>query len=199
MRHGIAGNKLGRKSAHRKATVRDIAKAVLLQQRISTTKAKAKEARKLVEKLITMGKNNTLAEKRRAFAVLCNHKLVSDLFMKIAPRFNQRKGGYTRIIPCGNRRGDNAEMVFFELTEKEEVIVSKPKAKKADVKKVAGETASAKDENKIEKKEVAPKDEKVTKPKLVKDETVKKKAPDKSKKNIVGGIKNIFRRKSSDK
>ena len=128
MRHGIAGNKLSRNTTLRKATVRDIAKATLIRQRICTTHVKAKEARKLVDKLITLGKNGALADKRRAFAILCDHKLVSALFSKTSPRFKNRVGGYTRIIPLGNRRGDNARLAFLELTEKEEVIVSKPKS-----------------------------------------------------------------------
>ncbi len=127
MRHGISGNKLSRNSALRKATMRDIAIATLLRQRITTTKAIAKEGRKLVDRLITMGKKNTLSEKRKAFSVLCDHKLVSDLFEKIAPRFRSRAGGYTRILRMGHRRGDNADLVLLELTEKEE-IVKKPAA-----------------------------------------------------------------------
>ena len=130
MRHKIAGNRLNRFSSWRKATVRDLAKATLIKQRICTTKAKAKEARKLVDNLITIGKEATLAAKRKAFAILCDHSLVSDLFNKITPRFKNRVGGYTRIIPAGYRRGDNAIMVFLELTEKEEVVISKPKTKK---------------------------------------------------------------------
>ncbi|HNV24366.1 MAG TPA: 50S ribosomal protein L17, partial [Candidatus Omnitrophota bacterium] len=86
MRHGIAGNRLNRQPAHRKATLKHMVKAILSKQRILTTKAKAKEARKLVEKVITLGKKNTLAAKRRAFAILCDHHLVSQLFDKIAPR-----------------------------------------------------------------------------------------------------------------
>ncbi len=129
MRHGIAGNRLNRKTSHRKATVRDIAKSALIHERICTTKVKAKESRKLVDQLITLGKKGTLADKRRAFAVLCDHPLVSELFNKIAPRFKERNGGYTRIIPIGNRRGDNAELVYLELTEKKEVVLSKPKGK----------------------------------------------------------------------
>ncbi|MFA5262092.1 MAG: 50S ribosomal protein L17, partial [Candidatus Omnitrophota bacterium] len=141
MRHGIAGNKLGRNSSWRKATVRDIAKATLLREKIFTTKAKAKESRKLVDKLITLGKKGTLAHRRRAFAVLCDHKLVSELFNKIAPRFQMRQGGYTRIIPLAlNRRGDNAQMVVLELTEKKPAPVEK--AKKAAAKK---KTVASKD------------------------------------------------------
>ena len=114
MRHKISGNRLSRNSSLRKATLRDLAKATLIDQRICTTRAKAKEARKLVEKLITLGKKDTLAARRRAFAILCDHTLVSSLFKETAPRFKNRIGGYTRIIPFNNRIGDNAEMVFLE-------------------------------------------------------------------------------------
>lgn len=125
MRHGVAGNKLGRNQKWREATIRDIAKATLLHQRIKTTKAKAAEARKLVDRLITMGKAGTLAAKRRAFAILCDHALVSQLFNTIAPRFAARKGGYTRIIKFAlARRGDCAEMALLELTEKDEALLS---------------------------------------------------------------------------
>jgi len=139
MRHTKAGKRLGRNSSWRKATVRDIAKATLVRQRICTTLIKAKEARKLVDRLITLGKKGTLAHRRRAYAVLCDHQLVSDLFRKTAPRFSARQGGYTRIIPVSNRRGDNAALAYLELTEKDEVILSKArsaatsKAKKLDV------------------------------------------------------------------
>src|ERR1041384_7813012 len=116
MRHAKSGNRLSRNQSLRKATVRDMGKAVLIQERICTTKAKAKEGRKMVEQLITLGKKGTLADKRRAFSILCDHQLVRDLFATIAPRFKNRVGGYTRIIPFGIRRGDNAELVFLELT-----------------------------------------------------------------------------------
>jgi large subunit ribosomal protein L17 len=116
----MAGKKFGRNQTLRAATLRDLAKAVLSHQSIRTTRIKAHEARKLVDKLITMGKKGTLAAKRRAFAILCDHKLVSDLFSLIAPRFASRQGGYTRIIKFAiNRQGDNAEMVILELTEKD--------------------------------------------------------------------------------
>ena len=135
MRHGISGNRLSRNSSLRKATMRDIAKATLIEERICTTEAKAKEARKLVDKLITLAKKGTLADKRRAFAVLCNHKLVSELFSDVAPRFKERKGGYSRIIHLGTRRGDNAKLVYLELTEKKEIIISKTKSKASSNKK----------------------------------------------------------------
>lgn len=176
MRHGIAGNKFGRNQTLRKATVRDLAKATLTHQRIRTTRAKAAEARKLVEKLITMGKENTLHAKRRAFSILCDHTLVSDLFNKVAPRFATRNGGYTRIIKFAvNRPGDNAEMVLLELTEKDivsteaktetkaaseskiedaEVVTAekKPARKKPAAKKEAKEEKEAKPAKKAAKK-----------------------------------------------
>lgn len=127
MRHRIAGNRLSRNSSLRWATVRDLAKATLLKERICTTQAKAKEARRLVDKLISLGKNGTLAAKRSAFSILCDHRLVKGLFAETSPRFKNRVGGYTRIIPLGRRRGDNAELVYLELTEKREVILGDTK------------------------------------------------------------------------
>lgn len=206
MRHKIAGNTLNRKTAHRKATVRDIAKATLVQERICTTKTKAKEARKLVDKLITMGKKGTLAEKRRAFAILCDHKLVSALFNDTSPRFKNRTGGYTRIIPLGNRRGDNAELAFLELTEKTEIKItpsksqatskkSKVKAKDKEAKEVVSEETKA-EVVEAEKPQTEKADIKPTSKKNVTHEKEQKK----SRGNIVGGIKNIFKkRKSGDK
>lgn len=127
MRHQKIRTRLSRNSSLRRATMRDLAKAVLIRQRICTTKEKAKEARKLVDRLIALGKNGTLSAKRRAFALLCDHVLVSRLFNSTASRFNARPGGYTRIIPLGHRRGDNAQLAYLELTEKDKIIISKKK------------------------------------------------------------------------
>jgi large subunit ribosomal protein L17 len=194
MRHGISGNKLGRNSSLRQATIRDLAKATLICQRVCTTKAKAKEARKLVDRLITLGKKGGLSHKRRAFAILCDHKLVSELFRKTAARFRERKGGYTRIIPLSLRRGDNAQLAYLELTEKEEVIISKPrsaataKAKTLDVlpdAKKPGEAPGQMDGKDKEEK---------------KPSTPKKHTKDQEKglagKKFVGGIKKMFQRKT---
>ena len=144
MRHKIAGNRLSRNQSLRKATLRDLAKATLIDQRICKTRAKAKEARKLVEKLITLGKKDTLAARRSAFAILCDHTLVSTLFNETAPRFKNRMGGYTRIIPLNNRLGDNAIMVFLELTEKDRVIISGQKTKNQEKEDKVVEEAQAK-------------------------------------------------------
>jgi large subunit ribosomal protein L17 len=205
MRHGIAGKKLGRNSTARKATVRDIAKATLLQQRVCTTQTKAKEARKLVDKLITLGKKGTLADKRRAFAILCDHKLVSNLFSKTSPRFKNRVGGYTRIIPLGNRRGDNARLALLELTEKEEIVVSKPKstaaAKKNDLEAVPSKTEAQKPEEKAQVKENVEKDVKDqgSKKDVVKPKKVAPAADKEKRGGKFSGIRKIFNRKSSGK
>ena len=120
MRHGVKDNKFGRNQKWRQATVRDLARATLKHERITTTHAKALAARKLVDQLVTLGKKNTLAAKRAAFAILIDHDMVSELFKKIAPRFKNRQGGYTRLIKYAiNRQGDNAQMTLLELTERE--------------------------------------------------------------------------------
>ena len=205
MRHGIAGNKLSRNTTLRKATVRDIAKATLIEQRICTTHAKAKEARKLVDKLVTLGKKGALADKRRAFAILCDHKLVSTLFSKTSPRFKNRVGGYTRIIPLGNRRGDNAKLAYLELTEKEEIIVSKPKSTAtAKTKDLAAEPAKAKDQTKPEKAKVQEVSDAEIKEPTSKKDILKPKsvAPSKDKEKQgtkFAGIRKMFNRKSSGK
>ena len=151
MRHGISGNKFGRNQTLRKVTVRDLCRAVIKCECIKTTRAKAVEARKAVDRLITLGKDNTLAAKRRAFAILIDHELVSHLFNVVAPRFATRQGGYTRIIKFTvNRQGDNAQMVLLELTERAvaassgdnkisdaEIVEPKAEAVKASVAKKA--------------------------------------------------------------
>ena len=160
MRHGKAGNRLSRNQSLRKATLRDMAKATLVQERICTTAAKAKEARKLIDRLITLGKRDTLAARRRAFAILCDHVLVSRLFKETSPRFKERPGGYTRIIPFNQRAGDNARLVFLELTEKSREIISgqkKSKAKEeAPAAKEPAKTPVAEGHSKAEIKDAAP-------------------------------------------
>ena len=192
MRHGIAGNKLSRNQELRKVTVRDLAKATLIEERICTTKAKAKEARKLVDKLITLGKNGQLADKRRAFAILCDHQLVSDLFNKTSPRFKNRIGGYTRIILLGTRRGDNAQLVLLELTEKTEVVISKQKTKdKKDI--IEAKATEVKPEPKVIK--VEPK-EPLQDPHPPKDAVKAQADKAKASRKIMSGLRKMFNRKT---
>ncbi|MCR4336812.1 MAG: 50S ribosomal protein L17 [Candidatus Omnitrophica bacterium] len=201
MRHKVAGNRLGRNSTLRKATIRDIAKATLIRQRICTTRARAKEARKLVDRLITLGKKGQLHHKRIAFSILGDHRLVSDLFQKIATRFQQRKGGYTRIIAISSpRRGDDARLVYLELTEKDRIIISNVKIGRSKSKEAQAHShekpveGAPKLTQATEEAAQNVKEEKPRRSAPVKKENV----PDKGqgKKNIVGGIKKMFQRKT---
>lgn len=117
MRHKAKRLQLNRFTSWYKATLASMARSVLIYQSIRTTKKKAMAAKPLVEKLITLAKENTLAAKRRAYAILGDHKLVQALFADIGPRFHKRTGGYTRVIGMGNRRGDGAQLSILELTE----------------------------------------------------------------------------------
>ena len=190
MRHKIAGNKLSRNSSLRKATLRDLAKATLIRQRICTTRTKAKEARKLVDQLITLGKKGTLAAKRRAFSILCDHTLVSDLFKKTSPRFKNRMGGYTRIIPLGYRRGDNADLAFLELTEKEEIIMAPVKTKKKKSETLESPAVTTTSESKTTTKE--PLQKKMD----LKPSSKKDLDKNKISKSFMGGLRKIFQRKA---
>lgn len=107
--------KLGRDSAHRKAMLRNLVTDLLREGRITTTEMRAKEARRLAEKMITLGKRGDLHARRQALAVIYDEDVVTKLFETIAPKYEDRQGGYTRILKLGPRRGDNAEEVFLEL------------------------------------------------------------------------------------
>lgn len=201
MRHKIAGNTLNRKTAHRKATIRDLAKATLIQERICTTKAKAKEARKMVDKLITLGKSGTLANKRRAYAILCDHKLVSDLFNSTAKRFEKRNGGYTRIILANNRRGDNAQLAYLELVEKSRTIISKARSSSAADKSKEVKASTAVQAKSAESAEATTSDVADKKKDTVKGDSQGSISQEKGKekKKITSGIRKMFNRKSSGK
>ncbi len=195
MRHGKSGNRLSRNQSLRKATMRDMAKAVFLQERICTTRAKAKEARKFIDKLITLGKKDTLTARRRAFAILCDHAEVSQLFSKVAPRFKSRKGGYTRIIPYIQRAGDNAELAFLELTEKTREIITNQKRVKAV--KEAKEAGDVKKVSEAETKPAAPAAGPAVTPGVTATPTTHSKADVKStpKTASKGFFKKMFQRK----
>jgi large subunit ribosomal protein L17 len=196
MRHRKANKRLNRNRSLRKATLRDIAQSVILRQSIKTTKAKAKEARKLVERLITLGKRGDLSSRRLAYSELCDHSLVSLLFKEIAPRFKDRNGGYTRIINWFNRKGDNAQTVILELTEiKKKEKVKKPKSKEEKSKEEKPEKAAKKittAEKALPHKE-EPKEKIEPKPK----EHPKEKQPikeTKPPKKFIGGLRSFFKK-----
>ena len=107
--------KLGRPTAHRKSMLRNLTTDLLKYGRIQTTQDRAKETRRMAEKMITLGKRGDLHAKRQAFSYLVDEAVVSKLFDEIAPKYEDRNGGYTRILKLGPRQGDNAEVVFVEL------------------------------------------------------------------------------------
>lgn len=119
MRHRAQGRKLGRTSAHRKAMFRNQLTALFTHERITTTVPKAKELRPLAERMVTLARTGTLANRRRVLADLPDKDAVQRLFTDIAPRFADRPGGYTRIVRIGRRRGDNAEMAIIEFIDYE--------------------------------------------------------------------------------
>jgi large subunit ribosomal protein L17 len=117
MRHGCAGRQFGRDSGHRKALLRMLVTALLKNEKIETTAAKAKEIRPLAEKMITLAKRGDLHARRQALSFIHDETVVTGLFTQIAPRFASRNGGYTRIVPTRNRAGDAAPMAVIELIE----------------------------------------------------------------------------------
>jgi large subunit ribosomal protein L17 len=118
MRHGNAGRTFGRTSSHRKATMQAVAVALFKHELIKTTVPKAKELRRLAEPLITRAKEDTVHNRRIAFARLRDRDAVQKLFKDLGPRYAQRPGGYTRILRCGFRAGDNAPMAYVELVDR---------------------------------------------------------------------------------
>ena len=115
MRHLVSGSKLGKQPAHRRAVLRNLVTNVIERERITTTIARARAARPLVEQMITLGKRDTLHARRQAAAFLQTTDATKKLFAVIAPRFSDRPGGYTRIIRVGWRIGDGAELAILEL------------------------------------------------------------------------------------
>jgi len=123
MRHRKAGRKLNRTAAHRKAMLRNIVTSLLEHERIVTTVPKAKEARRVAEKMITLGKRGDLHARRQAMAYIRSKGIVAKLFDEISSQYTDRQGGYTRIIRTGNRYGDAAPMAIVELVGYEEAVV----------------------------------------------------------------------------
>jgi large subunit ribosomal protein L17 len=118
MRHRKSGRKLNRNSAHRKALFKNLAIALIEQDIIKTTLPKAKELRKFVEPLITIGKEDTVANRRHVFSKLRSDQAVAKLFSEVSVNAKDRKGGYTRIIKAGFRPGDKADMAYIELVDR---------------------------------------------------------------------------------
>ena len=137
MRHGKKTNHLSRKTAHRSAMLSNMACSLIENKRINTTLAKAKALRKYVEPLITKSKSDTTHNRRVVFSYLKNKEASSILFRDVAPKVNDRPGGYTRIIKLNNRLGDNAEMAMIELVDFNELL-TKDQAKKKKTRRRGG-------------------------------------------------------------
>jgi large subunit ribosomal protein L17 len=156
MRHGKGLRNLSRSASHRRALLRNLATSFLKYERFETTVPKAKELRPVVERLITLGKNDTLAARRQAYSYLMDKNVVHKLFTDVGPRCSSRNGGYTRIVRTRVRPGDAAEMAVIELVDRAPKSSSKKEAsaegesgkkapaKKAPAKKASGEKAAAK-------------------------------------------------------
>ena len=175
MRHAKTRLQLNRFTSWRRATLIDLTKALIIHQRIKTTMHKAKAAKPLIERLIFLGKKNSLSARRQVYRILGNHRLVRLLFNDIAPRFTNRIGGYTRILNLGIRQGDNAKLVILELTE---IKKKEPKKIKIEEKPEIIEEKAIKEEK--AKTKVATKE----KPPIVKKPT----------KKFLGGLRGIFKK-----
>ena len=124
MRHHKSGRKLNRNSSHRKAMFSNMANSLFDNEIIKTTLPKAKELRRVAEPLITLAKNDSVANRRSAFSKLRDKEVVGKLFNELAPRYKERPGGYTRIMKCGFRSGDAAPMAYIELVDRPEDAIA---------------------------------------------------------------------------
>jgi len=172
-RHMNTGRKLSRNTSHRRALLDNLVRSVILSESIRTTTAKAKEARRVVEKIITKAREGSLAARRNVHRTVRDQAALAKLFETIAPRFKTRPGGYTRIVHIPNRIGDNAPMAILEFVEKSapEEKPAEPEKKKAEKKRAEAEKKPAKvkaakgggDEGAAEKKPAKQKKEKAAK------------------------------------
>jgi large subunit ribosomal protein L17 len=145
MRHQLSGRQLSRNSPHRKALMRNMCAALIRAETIRTTLPKAKELRRVVEPLITLGKSDSLPGRRRAWVTLRDDALVVKLFEDIGPRFRSRAGGYTRILKIGPRPGDSAPMALMQLVEGEAPAAAPAGDDKTTRKKARKEAAPKKE------------------------------------------------------
>ncbi|HNQ51134.1 MAG TPA: 50S ribosomal protein L17 [Candidatus Omnitrophota bacterium] len=190
MRHRKAKHQFSRRTAWRTATVKSLIRALFAHGSIHTTLTRAKAAQPVAEKLISWAKDGTLDKKRRAFSELGEHALVKTLFGDIAPRYKSHASGFTRILRMENRRGDDAQMVLFQLTElpvKEKTEKHKKKEKESKGAS-SGEGAAAKQHEEKSK----PGHPEAAKPAAPEIQPPKKQA--KPPKKFLGGIRGIFKK-----
>jgi large subunit ribosomal protein L17 len=181
MRHQRVINHLGRKSAHRKSMLANMASSLILHKRITTTTAKAKALKTYVEPLITKSKEDSTHSRRTVFSYLKDKGAVSELFREISPRIAERPGGYTRILKIGNRIGDNAEMCILELVDYNEAMLGGGEAAKQKTtrRRRTGKKATAESPAKAPKA-AAPKAKKAASPKEKPTKESEKKSDEKS-------------------
>jgi large subunit ribosomal protein L17 len=191
MRHGMANRKLGRTTSHRAALFRNQLASLIDRERIITTLPKAKELRPQIERLVTLGKSDSVHNRHQAGRAVADDGLIAKLFDTLGPRFLERPGGYTRIIKLGPRRGDAAEMAILEFVGYEPVIEKAPAEEKGGAKKAASKRAEAEEgaeaeaEEKPKKKTATPRKaaaKKTQKPSTTKRPPKKKTAPTKKSK-----------------
>ena len=125
MRHRNGGFKLGRNTSHRRALLRNLVTSIILNDKVHTTVTKAKATRPIVEKMITLGKNGSVHARRQALAYMMTPESVDRLFAIVAPRYETRPGGYSRIVRTGVRKGDSSEMAYIELLGAEQELSEK--------------------------------------------------------------------------
>ncbi|MBM3254962.1 MAG: 50S ribosomal protein L17 [Candidatus Omnitrophica bacterium] len=193
MRHTRKRLQLGRFGAWRKATLKGLARSLFIYQSIRTTKARAMAVKPLVDQLISLAKENTLAARRRSFKILQDHRLVSMLFSDIGPRFDKRKGGYTRVLNLGPRRGDSASMAILELVEikKKERRHPKKALKGAQPEAVDKRPEPAKEATEPIKEKPAQEKKAEVKTKEREKPPIQKKEPTKK---FLGGLRSIFKK-----
>ena len=207
MRHRRNSRKLSRNTSNRKALLRSLVRGLIINERILTGYVKAKEASSLADRLISLGKRNTITSKKNAISILGSKMLINKLFDDIAPRFAGRFGGYTRILQVAPRKGDGAKMALLELTERK-IIEEKARVKKGVKKEVETKKALPREGKKEEK--VVPEEEKPLSavppekvPKSTKEKLDEEKGREKAKsekeklqKGFFKGLRRYFRRKS---
>ena len=207
MRHRKRRTRLSMMGARRDATLKNMVKSLFTHQKITTTLARAKQAKRVAEPLITLSKTDSVAARQKAFAVLTDRDLVSKLFKEISPLFKARSSGYTRIIPIGFRRGDGATMAILEFTDKtvveklpkkkkEKAKIETPKDETEAVKESAAEVPEKAQEEKKEIKKEEPRKHKPT----PREEKMHEKAKSEEKKitdnkGFMKNIRGLFRKR----
>ena len=174
MRHSISGRKLNRTASHRKALFKNLSNSLIINEQIKTTLPKAKDLRSIVEKIITLGKNDNLHSKRKVFSLLRSNESVNKVFNILSKRYIKRNGGYTRVLKAGFRYGDSAPMAIIEFVERD--INAKGLVDKERNKLKEQDSSKVVDEKKVEDKA----DDKKIKSKLTKEKAVKDSSKDKS-------------------